>query len=72
MVLHVQAMTCPSCKVAVRTALTKLAGVKGARVDVDRKSATVDYDPTRVTPQQMIDAVNRLGYPTSLPAKSGT
>jgi mercuric ion binding protein len=68
--LHVEGMTCPSCKVAVRTALSKLAGVKDARVDVDRKSATVEYDPNRVTPQQMIDAVNRLGYQASLPANS--
>jgi periplasmic mercuric ion binding protein len=70
--LHVEGMTCPSCKVAVRTALSRLAGVKDARVDVARKSATVDYDPARVTPPQMVDAVNRLGYEASLPAKSGS
>ncbi len=70
--LHVEGMTCPSCKVAVRTALSKLDGVKDARVDVAKKSATVDYDPARVTPPQMVDAVNRLGYEASLPAKSGS
>ncbi len=70
--LHVEGMTCPSCKVAVRTALSKLGGVKDARVDVVRKSATIDYDPNRVTPHQMVDAVNRLGYQASLPAKTGS
>jgi mercuric transport protein len=70
--LHVEGMTCASCKVAVRTALTKLEGVKDARVDVANKTATVDYDPTKVTLQQLVDAVNRLGYPASLPAKSGS
>ncbi len=70
-ILHVEGMTCPSCKVAVRTALSRLAGVKDARVDVARKSATVDYDATRVTPSQLVEAVNRLGYQASLPAKSG-
>lgn len=70
--LHVEGMTCPSCKVAVRTALTKLEGVKDARVDVAKKNATVDYDPTKVTPQQLIDAVNRLGYQAALPSKSGS
>ncbi|WP_242336650.1 MULTISPECIES: heavy-metal-associated domain-containing protein [unclassified Anaeromyxobacter] len=69
--LHVEGMTCASCRVAVRTALSKLDGVKDARVDVDRKSAAIDFDPTRVTPQQMVDAVNRLGYQASLPAKTG-
>jgi copper chaperone CopZ len=69
--LRVEGMTCPSCQVAVRTALSKLDGVKGAKVDVEKKSATVDYDPAKVAPQKMIDAVNRLGYQASLPAKSG-
>lgn len=70
-VLRVEGMTCPSCKVAVRMALSKLAGVKDATVDVARKSATVDYDPARVTPPQLVEAVNRLGYQASLPAKGG-
>ena len=70
--LHVEGMTCASCKVAVRTALTKLEGVKDARVDVAKKSATVDYDPIKVTPQQLVDAVNRLGYQASFSAKSGS
>jgi len=65
-------MTCASCKVAVRTALSKLDGVNDARVDVDRKSAAIDFDPTRMTPQQMVDAVNGLGYHASLPAKGGS
>jgi copper chaperone CopZ len=56
----------------VRTALSKLDGVKHASVDLAGKSATVDYDPSRVTPQQMVDAVNRLGYEASLPVKSGS
>lgn len=69
--LHVEGMTCPSCKVAVRTALSRLDGVKDAKIDVANKSASVAYDSTKVTPQQLVDALNRLGYPTSLPAKSG-
>ncbi|MCM2333332.1 MAG: heavy-metal-associated domain-containing protein [Anaeromyxobacteraceae bacterium] len=72
MSLHVEGMTCASCKVAVRTALTKLEGVKDARGDVAKKSATVDYDPIKVTPQQLVDAANRLGYQASLSAKRGS
>lgn len=65
-------MTCPSCKVAVRFALTKLDGVKDAKVDVAKKSATVDYDPAKVTPKQLVDAVNRLGYEASISSRSGS
>ena len=68
--LTVEGMTCASCTVAVRTALKKLDGVKDAKVSVSEKRALVEYEPTKVTPQQMVDAVNRLGYRASLPKGS--
>lgn len=64
--LTVEGMTCASCSVAVRTALKRLDGVQDARVSVEEKRAVVDYEPAKVTPQQMVDAVNRLGYRASL------
>lgn len=70
--LRVEGMPCASCKDAVRTALLRLDGVKDARVDETRKSATVEYDASKVTPPQLVDAVNRLGFQASLPAKSGS
>ncbi len=70
--LHIEGMTCPSCKVAVRAALKKVDGVTDAKVDVAAKSATVNYDSTKVTPQQLVDAVNRLGYEASLPSRTGS
>jgi len=66
---NVEGMTCPSCSVAVRTALKKVDGVQDAKVSVSDKRATVDYDPRKATPQQMVDAVNHLGYRASLPSK---
>jgi Cu+-exporting ATPase len=67
--LNVEGMTCASCSVAVRTALKRLDGVRDARVSVEEKRAVVDYEPAKVTPQQMVDAVNRLGYRASLATK---
>ena len=60
--LTVEGMTCASCSVAVRTALRRLEGVQDARVSVEEKRAVVDYDAARVTPQRMVEAINRLGY----------
>jgi copper chaperone CopZ len=64
--LTVEGMTCASCAVAVRTALKNLDGVRDARVSVEEKRAVVDYDAAKVTPQQMVEAVNRLGYQASV------
>ncbi len=61
-------MTCPSCTIAVRTALRRLVGVKEAKVSAPEKRAVVQYDPAKVMPAQMVDAVNRLGYRASLAA----
>lgn len=69
--LKVEGMTCASCSVAVRKALERLDGVKGAKVSVPEKRALVEYEPAAVTPQQLVDAVNRLGYRASLPASQG-
>ena len=70
--LTVEGMTCPSCSVAVRTALKRLDGVREAKVDVAAKRAVVEYEPAKVTPKQLVDAVNRLGYQASLPSTQGS
>lgn len=68
--LNVEGMTCASCSVAVRSALEKLDGVRRVRVSIEEKQAVVDYQVAKVTPQQMIEAVNRLGYRASLAPKT--
>lgn len=60
--LHIDGMTCASCAAAVRTALRRLDGVSEATVSFDDKRARVVYDPSRVTPERMVQAVNDLGY----------
>jgi copper ion binding protein len=68
--LHVEGMSCASCKAAVKTAIARLPGVTDAKVDLEKKSATVEYDASKVSPQKMVDAVNQLGFEASLPATS--
>lgn len=61
--LDIEGMTCDHCVRAVRTALE---GVEGARVDsVAIGSATVRYDPSRTSPDALVDAVNDEGYAAS-------
>jgi len=60
--LAIEGMHCPSCGAAVRTALTRLEGVKSAAVNYGERRARVTYDPGHVTPAQMIAAIERIGY----------
>lgn len=42
-----------------------------ADVSFEEKAATVQYDPNKVTPAQMIEAINTIGFRASLGEPSG-
>lgn len=58
----VEGMTCGGCAKGVQRSLTNLEGVRSAEVSLDDSSATVAYDPDAVTPEQMQQAVEKIGY----------
>lgn len=60
--LSVEGMTCGGCVLGVRKVLTKLDGVSTAEVSYEDQRAVVTYDPAKVTVEQMIAAINTLGY----------
>lgn len=64
--LKVSGMSCELCAVSVKTALLKLPGVAEAHVDFAGAAAHVRYDPVRVKPEQLIEAVNSTGFKASL------
>ena len=69
--LSIRGMSCDHCVRAVRTALEEIDGVNVRRVAIG--SADVTYDPNRVAPQSMLDAVEDQGYEAELvEAGSGT
>jgi periplasmic mercuric ion binding protein len=60
--LSVSGWTCGSCAAATRIALKKLDGVAAVSTDAGKAEAVVTYDDSKVTPEEMIRAVSRLGY----------
>jgi Cu+-exporting ATPase len=61
--LSIEGMDCSACTAAIRTALKQLDGVRDARIfSFVEKRAVVEYEPARVAPEQLVEAVNRLGY----------
>jgi len=61
-VLGVEGMTCGHCVMRVTKALTELKGVKDAKVELEAKKATVNYDPSKVDEKALIGAVVGAGY----------
>ena len=61
-VLAVNGMICSSCSATVEKALRKLPGVEAAHADVKADRVAVRYDTTKVTPQQMVEALRKAGF----------
>ncbi len=57
--LHVSRMTCGTCPATARLALEKLPGVYSATVTLADSLGVVEYDPRRVTPEQIAAHLTR-------------
>lgn len=64
--LSVQKMTCSACPITVKTALTKVDGVKRARVSYEQQEAIVTYDDAKTNPVTLIKATTDAGYPSTV------
>ncbi len=59
--LGVSGMGCPTCAMRVRNGLLNLDGVLVAEVYLQNGIAAVAYDPTEVTPDNLVTAVANAG-----------
>jgi len=64
-VLDVQNMTCEVCPITVRKALDKVPGVAAIKVDFDKKTATVTFDPDKANVATLVKATTDAGYLSS-------
>ncbi|MFV2039371.1 MAG: HAD-IC family P-type ATPase, partial [Acidimicrobiales bacterium] len=59
---RVVGMSCASCVVNIDSVLNDVPGVDQVQVSFGTERATVDFDPTRVTPEQLQAVVADAGY----------
>ncbi len=60
--LKTTGMHCPSCSMLIELTLNDLDGVQEAHSDHTTGDTQVTYDPSRVTPDEMMDAIRKAGY----------
>jgi len=60
--LQITGMTCASCVAHVERALRELPGVSQAIVNLATGTAKVEFDPAKVSLEQMTQAVHEVGY----------
>jgi mercuric ion binding protein len=64
--LDVQNMTCAVCPITVKKALERVRGVTDAKVDFDKKTASISFDPDKASPDTLTKATADAGYPSSV------
>lgn len=67
--MTIEGMSCGHCVASVKKALSEVQGVQVKNVAVG--SATVAYDPSRVSPEQISEAVSDAGYEASTSRANG-
>jgi periplasmic mercuric ion binding protein len=65
-VLDIQNMTCGLCPVTVKKSLEKVAGVSQARVDFEKKTATVTFDADKTNAMALVKATTDAGFPSAV------
>lgn len=63
--LQVEGMSCEACVRSIQRKLSRVAGVESSRVDLETGKARVDYDDTKAGPDQLIGAIEQIGYHAS-------
>ncbi len=64
--LSVPGMTCATCPITVKKALSKVDGVNKAEVSYEKREAVVTFDDAKTSVQKLTKATEDAGYPSSL------
>ncbi|WP_280160088.1 heavy metal translocating P-type ATPase [Priestia megaterium] len=62
-------MTCAACSTRIEKGLNKLEGVTKASVNLALETASVEYSPSQIAPQDITQRVEKLGYGAKLKAE---
>ena len=65
-VLKVPSMTCGTCPITGKKALTRLEGVAKVEVEYDSRQAVVTFDDAKASVAQLIHATSEAGYPSTV------
>jgi copper chaperone CopZ len=61
-VFLVEGMTCAGCERAVQKILGNLNGVKAAKADLQSATVLLEFDPSKLTLDEIKAATNKIGY----------
>ena len=60
--LKIEGMHCGACATGIQMLVSQMEGVKSIFVDYNAKKGTVEFDPSKVSKDEIIKAIEELGY----------
>lgn len=62
--IQLETLTCPSCMQKITNAVKKVEGVEPKSIDVlfNSSRVKVDFDDTNTSVEQIVEAINKVGY----------
>jgi copper ion binding protein len=60
--IKISGMHCDHCAARVEKSLKNLEGVEKVQVNLETEEAIVEYDPKKLEPSKLEDAVKEAGY----------
>ena len=60
--LKISGMTCAACSARIEKVLSKTDGLEHVSVNLATEKAALEYDPSKVSPQDIIDKIIKTGY----------
>ena len=65
--IPIEGMSCNACVASIKKELKSLDALEGVEVSLQHRNATVFYEEGKITPQQVQDAINEIGYKAGEP-----
>lgn len=63
--LKIEGMHCGACATGIQMLTSQMDGVSSSFVDYDGKKGVIEFDPAKVTKDQIIKSIAELGYTAS-------
>ena len=65
-IIKIKGMGCQNCVNAVTESLAELDGVSKVNVSLEKESAEVEFDESKINAEKMIEAIKELEYEASI------
>ena len=69
--IPIEGMSCAACVAGVKKTLKSMDGVRQVEVRLAERETRVRYEGTKVTPERLAAAINKLGYKAGAPKAGG-